>query len=193
MRTRRRCAARRSSTFESRSARVPHVMMTGGEEEGCEEGRHGARPWVRPGDAGPAAHSPSGVPPLDIPRLSTGTLQPGIVVAPQPLRAGGGLQQGEALQRATSPLQRATSPLQRAHSPGVRSNTSYTYLDSESRMEAAGVLMEELSTLKGTASSMMPNFACPCAELENESRLQLSTPSTASSALWCACAQMHAW
>jgi len=146
-RERRRRAARRSSTFESRAARVPHVTMTGEEEAGREGGRHGARPWS--GDAVPAAQSPSGVPPLDIPRLSTGTLQPGVVVAPQPLRAGGGLQIGEALQRATSPLQRA-------HSPGVRSNTSYTYLDSESRMEAAGLLMEELSTLKGIASSMMP-------------------------------------
>ena len=40
-------------------------------------------------------------------------------------------------------LQRATSPLQRAHSPGVRSNTSYTYLDSESRMEAAGLNFDD--------------------------------------------------
>ena len=108
--------------------------MTGGEQAGRE-----------------TAQSPSGVPPLDIPRLSKETLQPDAIaiVAPQPLRADGGLQLGEVLHRSVSPLQRSRSP-------GVLSNTSHTFLDSESRMEAAGLLMEELSTLKGIASSMMP-------------------------------------
>jgi hypothetical protein len=112
--------------------------------------------------------SPTGVPPLNIPRLSTATPQPDVVFAPQPrrtLQLFGGLQLGEAFPRSNSPLhqQRSYSPqqLQRlredSRSPGVWSNQ--TYQDSESRMEAAGLLMDELTALKGKADFHCSNAA----------------------------------
>lgn len=87
------------------------------------------------------------VPRLDLSRISAAT--PDYLHAPQAQRAGmsvpavgGGVLLDDVLPRSGSPLQRSGSPLQRSHSPGVRS-------DSDGRLEAAGVLLEELSSLKG--------------------------------------------
>ena len=132
-----------------------------------------------------ATQSPTGVPPLNIPRLSTATPQSDAVFSPQPrrtLQLFGGLQLGEAFPGSNSPLQlqRSYSPqqLQRmredSRSPGVRSNQ--TYQDSESRMEAAGLLIDELTALKGKADFHCSNAADGKPVPRGGYGLQSSTP-----------------
>jgi hypothetical protein len=73
------------------------------------------------------------------------------IIAPQPRHVASGVGSvlaDEIMPRSGSPIMpRSGSPtLQRSLSPGVRSSS----LDSESKLEAAGLLLEELSSLKGT-------------------------------------------
>lgn len=96
--------------------------------------------------------------PHDMPRLDLSTLSartetpPATMFAPQALRVmpAVGSFLVEEMQRSGSPLtiprSRSRTPISEG-APAVRS-----LLDSESRLEAAGALLEELSTLKGKVS-----------------------------------------